>query len=79
MRVPCNYRLSFCNLRVQSGFRPGDSAINQLLSIAHIIYTAFENVPSKETRAVFLNLSKVFDRVWHGGLFIKTGIQWHRL
>ena len=37
----------------QSGFRPSDSAINQLLSITHNIYRAFEEKPSKETRQYF--------------------------
>ena len=55
----------------QSGFRPGDSTINQLLSITHTIYTAFEDVPSRETRAVFLDLSEAFDRVWHKDLLYK--------
>ena len=36
----------------QSGFRPGDSTINQLLFITHKIYCAFDEMPSKETRAV---------------------------
>ena len=31
----------------QSGFRPGDSTVNQLLSITHKIYSAFEEIPSK--------------------------------
>ena len=35
----------------QSGFRPNDSTINQLLLITHKIYVAFDEVPSKETRA----------------------------
>ena len=52
----------------QFGFRPDDSTIYQLLSITHTIYTAFEDVPSRETRAVFLDLSKASDRVWHEGL-----------
>ena len=55
----------------QSGFQLGDSTINQLLSITHRIYCSFENIPSLETRAVFLDLSKAFDRVWHEGLLYK--------
>ena len=50
----------------QSGFRPGDSTINQLLSITPEIYNAFESLD--ETRAVFLDISKAFDKVWHEGL-----------
>jgi hypothetical protein len=53
----------------QSGFRPGDSTINQLLSITNDIYTSFEN--NAETRAVFLDISKAFDKVWHEGLVYK--------
>ena len=53
----------------QSGFRPGDSTINQLLSITTEIYSAFESLD--ETRAVFLDICKVFDKVWHEGLVFK--------
>ena len=52
-----------------SGFRPGDSCINQLLSITHEIYQYFDD--SLETRAVFLDISKAFDKVWHKGLILK--------
>ena len=55
----------------QSGFLPGDSTINQLLSITHKIFTGFEESPSRETRAVFLDFYKAFDRVWHEGLVYK--------
>ena len=66
----------------QSGFCVGDSTINQLLAITHTIYTAFEEIPSKETWAVFLGLSKAFDRVWHDGLLYKlecNGLSGHLL
>ena len=55
----------------QSGFQPGDSTINLLLSITHKIHCSFEKVPSLETRAVFLDLSKAFDSVWRKGLLYK--------
>ena len=55
----------------QSGFCPCDSTINQLLSISHKIYTGFKERPSRETRAVFLDFSKAFDKVWHEGLLYK--------
>ena len=52
----------------QSGFRPGDSCTNQLLSLVHEIHTAFDNRKSLEVRSVFLDMSKGFDKVWHDGL-----------
>ena len=55
----------------QSGFHPGDSTVNQLLFITHKIYSAFEEFPSREMRAVFLDISKAFDEVWHDGLLFK--------
>ena len=55
----------------QSGFRSGDSIINQLLYITHRICTAFEEFPSGETHAVFLNISEAFDNVWDDGLIFK--------
>ena len=53
----------------QSGFKPGDSCVNQLLSITHEIYQSFDD--NLEVRAVFLGISKVFDKVWHKGLICK--------
>ena len=51
----CNSRLITPN---QSGFKPGDSTINKLLSITHNIYEGFEMELSRETRAVFLTYLK---------------------
>ena len=45
----------------QSGFKPGNSCINQLLSITHEIYSSFDD--GYEVRSVFLNISKAFDKV----------------
>ena len=47
----------------QSGFRPGGSCINQLLAITHEIFETFDCNPSLEVRSVFLDISKVFDKV----------------
>ena len=55
----------------QSGFRPSDSCINQLIAITHEIFEAFDCNPSLEVRSVFLDISKAFDKVWHKGLFYK--------
>ena len=55
----------------QSGFRPGDSTINQLLYITYSIHIAFEEYLSCETRAVFPYISKAFYKVWHEGLIFK--------
>ena len=55
----------------QSGFRTNDSCENQLLSIAHRIYADFDQSPSLEVRANFLDISKAFDKVWHEGLLYK--------
>ena len=56
----------------QSGFRPGDSTVNQLIAITLQIHAAFEEFPSRETRAVFLDISKSFDKVWHEALLFKV-------
>ena len=45
----------------QSGFRPGDSSIYQLLSITANIYDSFENYD--ETRAIFLDISR-YPKAW---------------
>ena len=55
----------------QSGFRPGDSTTNQLLYLVNEIHEAFEDPKLLEVRAVFLDISKAFDKVWHEGLIFK--------
>ena len=55
----------------QSGNRPGDSTINQLISITHTIFKAFDFNPPLDVRSVYLDISKAFDRVWHDGLVYK--------
>ena len=44
----------------QSGFKQGDSCINQLLSITHEIYQSLDQ--GYEVRGVFLDISKAFDK-----------------
>ena len=53
----------------QSGFIPGDSTVNQLAFLYHIFCEALDS--GKEVRAVFCDISKEFDRVWHVGLLYK--------
>ena len=55
----------------QSDFRPGDSTTNQLLYLGDEIHHAFDSPESLEVRAVFLDISKAFDKVWHVGLIFK--------
>ena len=53
----------------QSGFKQGDTCINQLLSITYEIYKSFDD--GFEVRGVFLDISKAFDKVWHKGIIFK--------
>ena len=55
--------------KAQSGFQPGDSCINHLLSITHEIFTPFDN--GLEVRSAFLDISKAFDKAWYEGLVSK--------
>ena len=54
----------------QSGFKPDDSCINQLLSISHEIYSSFDD--RFEVRSGFLDTSKALDKVWHEGIIFKV-------
>ena len=71
-----NEFFAFCEKRNllskhQFGFRPGDSCIYQLLEITDDVFLSFDSSPSLETRGVFLDISKAFDRVWHDGFLFK--------
>ena len=57
----------------QSGFKPGDSCLNQLVSFTHEIYKSFDK--GHEVRGVFLNILKAFDKVWHNGINSKQNIR----
>ena len=61
----------YMSLNNQSCFCPGDSCPNQLLFLVDEIRKAFENPKSLELRAVFLDISKAFDKNWHDGLLFK--------
>ena len=52
-----------------SGFRPGDSNVNQLISISNDFGKAIDD--GKEIRIIFCDISKAFNRVWHTGLLFK--------
>ena len=52
-----------------SGFKPNDSTINQLIHICNNIHKGLDL--SKDVCLVFLDVSKAFDKVWHEGLLFK--------
>ena len=54
---------------LQSGFLPGDSTVNQLTYLYNTFSEALDS--GKEVRAVFCDISKAFDRVWHAGVLHK--------
>ena len=60
----------------QSGFRPGDSTVNQLAYLYNTFCQAID--AKKDIKIVFCDVSKAFDKVWHKGLLYKlhrTGIR----
>ena len=54
--------------KFQSGFRPGDSTVNQLISISIDFGKAMDG---KEIKIIFFDIGEAFDRVWHKGLLYK--------
>ena len=55
---------------VITGFIPGDSTVNQLVGIYNIFCKASDE--GKEVRAIFCDISKAFDRVWHRDILVQT-------
>ena len=53
----------------QSGFKPGNSCINQFLAIFHEIYKTINE--GFEARGVFLDIQKALDKVWHERIIFK--------
>ena len=51
---------------LNSGSLPGDSTVNQLSFLYNMFCQALDS--GKDVRAVFCDISKAFDRVWHAGL-----------
>ena len=45
--------------------------LSQLLSITHDIFKDFDANPTLDTRGIFLDISKDFDRIWHEGWLLK--------
>ena len=52
-----------------SGFKPFDSAMNQLVMLTHKIYQNFDQ--HTDVCMVFMDVAKAFDKVWHTGLVHK--------
>ena len=53
----------------QSGFKPDDSCVNELVSITYEIYKSFDE--GQEVMGIFLDISKAFDKVLHGGIIFQ--------
>ena len=52
-----------------SGFKPLDSTVNQLIHITHHIYKALDK--GHDVCMIFLDVSRAFDKVWYDGLLFK--------
>ena len=59
----CNNLFAKC----QSSFIPDDSFLSRLLSTVHEIQLLFGFNPPIDVRAVFLDVSKAFNKMWHQG------------
>ena len=53
----------------QSGYRPSHGTHIQLIYLIHKLYSSLND--GKDFTAVFLDISKYFDRIWHDALLVK--------
>ena len=58
----------------QSGYRSGHNTHIQLLFLTHQLYSALNS--NQDFTAIFLDISKYFDKIWHDGLLEKCKIQY---
>jgi len=59
----------------QSGYRPGHSTHIQLAYLTHQMYATLDK--NQNFTAIFLDISKYFDKIWHDGLIAKCEIQYN--
>ena len=60
----CSITIHLSNtVHLEFGFRPGDSATNQLIDLVDEIHQVFDSKKPLEVRAIFLDISKAFDKV----------------
>ena len=57
-------------LQNQSGFKPGDPCVKQLLSITDEAYKSFDD--GFDVRSALLDISKAFNKVWSEGITFKS-------
>ena len=53
----------------QSGYRPGHSTQMQLVYLSHKLFLSLDS--NEDFTAVYLDISKYFDKIWHEGLLYK--------
>lgn len=59
----------------QSGYRPGHSTHLQLIYLTHQLHSALNE--NNNFTAIFLDISKYFDKIWHNALLKKCQIQYN--
>jgi len=73
-KIMCRSLYEYCVshellIRANLGYKRNDSTVNQLRAINHNIYKSLDS--GKDVCAIFLDVSKAFDKIWHEGLLFK--------